>query len=651
MRHSAYVLKKRLIQCMLWGTCVAATSLCAVPAVAVTYEVGMPVSLLPPDFYAGTFSYTHPLVPSISVPAAAAGRLASFPVANPIGDLVAFRMFNLTTSKVAIMVVEVDTGLVYPLTVEAAPDGSENGINALGPLSTSPDGISVYANTKRINGLTGVINTHFEEGLLVAFDITVSPSVAGRYGVAVIADTTFRHLGVAFINTDGSIDDTPPDGLIATGFPDGIFLGTPRLSPDGDKCVFQVIISDTESDIYVLEGILDILASGQSVDGIFDTAVTDPLTDPRIIDLRASDTTDFATAAFFDFSGELVIFTEDVASNFDLSDVLGTLGPPTNFDTFVTNADGSSTTDGGGVLNGDARQLETVVSDSLTGGTLDGRVLIQAAVGGKLEIFIAPVTTSESIVAVTGGDISDLAGTHITVPPDALALDGDLSVSTPTDLDFLEGAADLNDDPIIGFREFGPPDAAFDVPVTIEIPFTEDQLLALDPGETLDIVVVDPITGEPIVGFDVFNVDFDLGNMVISFDVDGFDVSGAVRGGSPTPLTIAVTRGLPAGPPEVVYVDFAEPDGGDGAVGTPLNTLGEALAVVDVGGVIRINGNSGDVTSDETFSTGSAINQDVTIEANPAGASGVGIGSAGGRSAGKPASEGFTSRGHILRRP
>lgn len=97
------------------------------------------------------------------------------------------------------------------------------------------------------------------------------------------------------------------------------------------------------------------------------------------------------------------------------------------------------------------------------------------------------------------------------------------------------------------------------------------------------------------------------------------------------------------GPTDIVYVDFANTGSENGSQGTPWNTLADALAVVDVGGTIRINGSSSDVTSDETFTGGSVINQDVTIQASPAGASGVSIG-ASARSAGEAPRSGFVSR-------
>ena len=60
-----------------------------------------------------------------------------------------------------------------------------------------------------------------------------------------------------------------------------------------------------------------------------------------------------------------------------------------------------------------------------------------------------------------------------------------------------------------------------------------------------------------------------------------------------------------------LYVDFGHSGQETGAQATPWNTLGEALAVVDVGGIIRINGNSSVVVSSETFTGVSKINQAV----------------------------------------
>lgn len=101
---------------------------------------------------------------------------------------------------------------------------------------------------------------------------------------------------------------------------------------------------------------------------------------------------------------------------------------------------------------------------------------------------------------------------------------------------------------------------------------------------------------------------------------------------------------LGVGPTDVVYVDFAYSGGENGDTSTPWNTLAEALAVVDASGVIRINGNSSVVASGETFTGGSAINQGVTIEANPSGASGITIGAPPARNADDGSRSGFVTR-------
>ena len=79
------------------------------------------------------------------------------------------------------------------------------------------------------------------------------------------------------------------------------------------------------------------------------------------------------------------------------------------------------------------------------------------------------------------------------------------------------------------------------------------------------------------------------------------------------------------GPSDIVYVDF-DWDGFEyGSTSHPWDTLGEALGVVEADGTIRLNGSSSVVESSEIFTGGSAVNQQVTLEASPAG-SGVRVG-------------------------
>lgn len=72
---------------------------------------------------------------------------------------------------------------------------------------------------------------------------------------------------------------------------------------------------------------------------------------------------------------------------------------------------------------------------------------------------------------------------------------------------------------------------------------------------------------------------------------------------------------IPAGPTDVVYVDFGNYGIENGASSTPWNTLAEALGAVDPNGAVNIKGNTGNSVSSETFTSGQFINQAVTIDA------------------------------------
>ncbi|MCH8090396.1 MAG: hypothetical protein IH955_10340, partial [Chloroflexi bacterium] len=79
--------------------------------------------------------------------------------------------------------------------------------------------------------------------------------------------------------------------------------------------------------------------------------------------------------------------------------------------------------------------------------------------------------------------------------------------------------------------------------------------------------------------------------------VDGVTLSVKIRDFMYNHLQLAAL----GAPFSLVHVDFGYDQLETGSQSRPWNTLGEALAMVESGGIIRINGNSSVVVSDETF--------------------------------------------------
>lgn len=504
-----------VIHRILCGLCAAAAALWVMPVEAVvTYSVGASEPLLPPEFYAGQ-SYTHPGVPSISVPQSIAGRSASFPVTNPIGDFVAFRALNLDSGLTSLMGVEIETGHVIPLTNEGV-------VEAFGNLSTSPDGRSVYADALLINRATGEQSTFLELDGFTASMVSVSSFEEGRFAVGVVNNGITEFLVVGFVNEDGTFDDSSSYGVIASGFGD-LDINNPRLSPNGDKIAFEVLSSTTENDVYVLEGLLAILASGQTNPTVYNRSITEGLGDSRVLDIRASQTPNFVFGPFFDFTGDSVVYSEDINGTFDLADFSGSLSI-SDFDIFISNSNGTATTDGGGVIVDDDMKFPLAGNQAIVGGTLDGRVLLQASpTPTKIEIFIAPVEAS-GVIDEFGGSLSDLSGTTITVPAGSLGGATSLMIVTPFKQELIQNVSAELDGILLGLRQFGPTEAKFDSPVTIEISYTDDQILTLDPT-TLRVLAIDAETGENFAHIDITNVVNDTENNLLSFQVSSFGVT------------------------------------------------------------------------------------------------------------------------------
>jgi predicted esterase len=107
-----------------------------------------------------------------------------------------------------------------------------------------------------------------------------------------------------------------------------------------------------------------------------------------------------------------------------------------------------------------------------------------------------------------------------------------------------------------------------------------------------------------------------------TWEVDGVTLSTKLRSFLYDHLDLAAVNG----PSALVHVDFAHSDLETGSAERPWNSLSEALALAAPGGVIRINGASSVIQSAETFTGGLVIDQNVILEASPAGGSGVRIG-------------------------
>jgi hypothetical protein len=238
----------------------------------------------------------------------------------------------------------------------------------------------------------------------------------------------------------------------------------PKWSYSGDKVVFTFGETNQKYDIYVANGIQDIINGTE--DPIWD------LGDPRVVEIPWSPNADIASG--FSFDGRLVYYFEDVNGVYDFTNIMYNPTAPVsewidgcNFELFASNADGTGVPQN---ISEDSNNQAFMVASP--DGTLVSFVAGEQQ--GDSDIYIASLRISQEITTA-GGTITDGSGTTVDIPAGALEQNQTITIETP----FLDDLPPSSVPPVTA-RIFGPAGLTFIQPVSISIYYTDASVKEYD---------------------------------------------------------------------------------------------------------------------------------------------------------------------------
>lgn len=334
------------------------------------------------------------------------------------------------------------------------------------------------------------------------------------------------------ITRSGALD-TSRTNVLLTNFDDTQLVGGvnwTNVAPDASNLTFYDYKGNGGvggadfGDVYVVTGLQDILSNA--------TSPPTTLGDPRVIQIRTSESVNYATSPDLSQDGSLTIYCEDFNNQFHDDDFFGSLALA-NFDVMVSNADGSGS-DYRIVASGNQ-----AVPMSSQGGT---RITYISTIADPLDFHLF-MTTLEVHTAVSGDSVGppanndmlttnaqeahDGSGTAIEVPSGTTfdfptGVSQEIVMSTPIDLvDTPQLPPSVNAIPVV--REFGPQGTQFSPPIAITIAYTDAEIEGLDEA-TLEVYLYNPSTG--IFDTPVAVTARDLPNNTISFETYHFSTFG-----------------------------------------------------------------------------------------------------------------------------
>ena len=326
------------------------------------------------------------------------------------------------------------------------------------------------------------------------------------------------------------------------------------LSNDADSLVFQVTDlsapgPDT-SDVYRLSGVNAILSAPKIPSTETSSLAPTSLGDPRIVEIRASTTTNFIANPNFSGDGSLVFTTEDYGGIFDSADFFTTLN--TDWDINISNSDGTgylrfAEPGGQGAVipfrNGDRfhyiNNYHILVSTLSVESDIDAETNpIPGAGTNSTTVNGNPVTvpfvlTDSAIATSTPVDVGDASGTVVFLPADQVinfpSGSGATSISIVTPIDPV-APIELPDPQtsIPVRRDFGPDGTQFYPPITVSISYTDAEVASVADEANMIPYLYNAGLGmfEPLDSAFLPTVTVDTINNILSFQTDHFSTYG-----------------------------------------------------------------------------------------------------------------------------
>jgi len=482
-------------------------------AQTVTYSLGDEVDLLDAAFYAGQPEDGSDV----------GGRMAFWGAASGNGQTVVFLALNVAAESFALFRVEIGDPSSWER-VSADLDHSHAG------MAFTPDNAYILTDSFRTNLTTGVTEPYHPFGIN-PWEASVAKIDGADWLVAHPAGEVVLYP----ILPDGS-EDHLRQPCIATQFGERVQWPIfPVVSPDGTSVVFidwaKPDGEPTLGDTYILTGLQAIMGAPKVEGTDISSLAPTSLSDPRIIDVRASETDNCTVMAHFTQDGMKVIYSEDWNHVYQSNDFFGTM-PLCNWDIMVSDA----------TPGGDDYQLDEPLNQACARPTPGGtRLIYIREEAGSYHLYITTLETATTLEAIDYGDpednavittdtvtATDTASTQVTIPVDTIvdfptgALQ-EIQITTPID---LVATPDLPPD-VVGIpvlREFGPSGTTFSVPVVVTITYTDAEIEGLNESQ-LRVFCYNEETGH--FDTEILTVfDQDLVHNTISFTVTHFSLIG-----------------------------------------------------------------------------------------------------------------------------
>ncbi len=464
-------------------------------AQTVTYSFGTTSDLLDASFYAGEASDGSDV----------SGRLVMNVGINGAGTEAIFWAVNIATFQQGLFRVPIGQPLGWE---RLLPDQGFD----YDQISWTPDDDAVLFAASRYTVSTQVLEIGRTLHGYLLVDGTVTRNATDNYYVAGanVGIPDNNELVAVPILPNGD-EDLSRDPAIITNFgftrPVGNApLVLPWLSNDGSAVAFVVFDSSTDpdlGDVYLLENLDQILAAPKI--GITDISSLAPtsLSDPNVIDIRASDSANFVSNPSLSQDGSIVFYSEDYNNEFDLEDFFpsASLG---DFDLNLAQRDGTGDVRFVQPLNqsipapfptGNRMTFGRAVNDELDFRTYITTLSAQNNIAaetddlpeGETSAVIDGQTvnlpfelTDSAVQATSDFTVADASGTAIQIPTDQVinfppGSSPQITIFTP-----INPVADVQlpnpqtDIPVL--RTFGPSGTQFFPPITVTITYTDAEV-------------------------------------------------------------------------------------------------------------------------------------------------------------------------------
>ncbi len=529
-------------------------------AQTVSYALGTSSALIDGDFYAGMQSAGSAVVEAPS------GRGILNVGINQAGTKALFWGINLGTFQIGLFMVDVG----YPSTWERVSSDEGFGFR---PIVWCADDVHAWAGS----GLLFDTNTRVLQRnvqLTPGFTYTVNGTTKKPSENWIVANgfNGDGHLRITPVLNDGQGDYLTRFNIDLTNFtiaPTERLVGD-AITRDGDEIIFSIRDESVAPDlqnVYRLTGVNDI------VDGF--TAPAASLADPRINEIRASATPNYACCGEFSFDGSLVFSTEDYLNVFDSQNFIATVSAA-DWDINLSNADGSgylrfSEPGGQGSVQGFDTgnrlyyidQYNVKVTTLTTESDIDAESdplpdgANSATIGGNSVTL--PFTLGDSgVQTTTDVVVSDASGTIVDLPtdqvinfPDGSGATG-ITIVTPVD-PVAPIALPDPETAIPVIRDFGPDGTLFFPPITITITYSDAEVAQIADEANMIPYLYNVGLGvfEPLDSAFLPTVVVDTVNNTLTFQTDHFStygIGGAVLMGAPqrdwTLVVLAAAIGL-----------------------------------------------------------------------------------------------------------